>query len=56
VNKDLTVADCDRIFGGLNHGCPAEGKLIQYSARSRIVVNNDGIIAASEYQTDFLFL
>ena len=30
LTKDLQVMDCDRIHGGLNHGCPAKGRAIWY--------------------------
>ena len=31
---------CERAYGGLNQGCPGEGKLIHYLARSRVEFND----------------
>lgn len=42
LNKTLEVMGCERAYGGLNHGCPGEGKLIHYLARNRVEFNSTG--------------
>ncbi len=37
LDKRLEVMDCDRIHGGLNHGCPRLGRRIFYPDTKRVV-------------------
>jgi len=46
LDKSLEPIGCERAYGGLNQGCPGEGKLIHYLARTRVEFNSTGTKAA----------